>query len=106
MLGGNQPVVSMPGNGAEGHNPGLRKLRAGTGGQASERCLIIIVIVYDCGRHGGSGEQLALRAIWEAIARHKQVVIAGDLNAHSQMWNVRVTSRRNSPFWENLITDH
>ena len=28
------------------------------------------------------------------------------MNAHSQMWNGRATSRRNAPFWENLITDH
>jgi len=66
----------------------------------------IIVNVYDCGRQGGSRERLAQRANWEAITRHSQVIIAGDMNAHSHMWNGRVTSRRNAPFWENLISDH
>ena len=28
------------------------------------------------------------------------------MNAHSQMWNRRATSRQNAPFWENLITNH
>jgi len=67
---------------------------------------IIIVNIYDRKLYGGSGERLAQRANWEAIARHNQVVIAGDMNVHSQMWNGRATSRRNASFWENLITDH
>jgi len=67
---------------------------------------IIIINVYDCERYGGSGERLAQHANWEAIASHSQVIIAGDMNAHSQMWNGRATSRRNAPFWENLITNH
>jgi len=67
---------------------------------------IIIVNVYDCGWQAGSGELLAQRANWEAITRHSQVIIAGDMNAHSLMWNGRVTSRRNAPFWENLNSDH
>jgi len=67
---------------------------------------IIIVNVYDRGQQGGSGERLAQWVNWEAITRHSQVIIAGDMNAHSQMWNGRVTSRRNAPFWENLISDH
>jgi len=62
--------------------------------------------VYDRGRQGGSGEWLAQRANWEAITRYNQVIIAGDMNTHSQMWNGRATSRRNVPFWENLISDH
>jgi len=28
------------------------------------------------------------------------------MNAYSQMWNGRATSRRNVPFWENHITNH
>ena len=34
------------------------------------------------------------------------MIIAGNMNAHSQMWNGRATSRWNAPFWENLISDH
>jgi len=67
---------------------------------------IIIVNVYDRGRQRGSGERLAQRANWEAITRYSQVIIVGDMIAHSQMWNGWATSRRNTPYWENLISDH
>jgi len=68
--------------------------------------LIIIINVYDRERYGDSGEWLAQHANWEAIASHSQVIITGDMNAHSQIWNGRATSRWNAPFWENLITNH
>jgi len=67
---------------------------------------IIIVNVYDCRRQWGSGERLAQWVNWEANTRHSQVIIAGDMNTQSQMWNGRATSRQNGPFWENLISDH
>jgi len=66
---------------------------------------IIIVNVYDRRWQGGSEERLAQWANWKAITRHSQVIITGDMNAHSQMWNGRATSRQNAPFWENLISD-
>jgi hypothetical protein len=31
------------------------------------------------------------------------VIIAGDMNAHSTIWNGRATGRRNAVFWEDLI---
>jgi len=61
--------------------------------------LIIIMNVYNRERYGGSGDWLAQHANWEAIASHSQVIIAGDMNAHSQMWNQRAMSWRNAPFW-------
>ena len=35
-----------------------------------------------------------------------RVIVAGDMNAHSTMWNGRTTTPRNQSFWENLIVDH
>ena len=32
--------------------------------------------------------------------------MAGDMNAHSTMWDGRAIAPRNHTFWENLIVDH
>ena len=61
---------------------------------------IVIANVYD--RQSGS-ERPAQKAKWGEIAKQKRVIIAGDMNAHSQMWNPRAKYRRNATFWEDLI---
>jgi len=33
------------------------------------------------------------------------VIIAGDMNAHSRVWNGRATGRKNAYFWEKLIKE-
>ena len=50
-----------------------------------------------------AGEGPAQRAKWGEIAKQKQIIIAGDMNAHSEMWNPRAKYRRNATFWEDLI---
>jgi len=66
---------------------------------------IIIANVYD--RHAGSeNNRPAQRAGWGEIARHRRVVIAGDMNAHSKLWNPRTTRPRNNAFWEQLIEEN
>ena len=66
---------------------------------------VVIANVYD--RHAGSErDRPAQRARWGEIARHRKVVIAGDMNAHSKLWNPRTTRPRNHVFWEDLIQDH
>ena len=49
-------------------------------------------------------------ALWEAIMhRETRTIVAGDMNAHSRMWNARVSNtvnRSNALFWENLIEDN
>jgi len=63
---------------------------------------IIIANVYD---QGDRSEAIrpAQRAVWGEIARHRRVIIAADMNAHSKMWNPRSTCNRNHIFWEQLI---
>jgi len=59
--------------------------------------VVVIANVYD--RHSGSERNRpAQRARWGEIARHRKVVIAGDMNAHSKMWNPRTTRPRNNGF--------
>jgi len=63
---------------------------------------IIIANVYD--RHEGrEGNRPVQRAAWTKIARHRRVIVAGDMNAHSKMWNPMATRNRNHIFWEQLI---
>jgi hypothetical protein len=64
---------------------------------------LTIVNVYD--RHEADGQRPAQKANWSAIAKSARVVIAGDMNAHSKMWNPKVTRRQNATFWEKLIED-
>jgi len=55
---------------------------------------IIIANFYD--RHAGSeNNRPAQHPGWGEIARHRRVVIAGDMNAHSKLWNPRTTRPRN-----------
>ena len=53
---------------------------------------IVIANVYD--RHEGRDEanRPAQRAAWGEIAQHRRVIVAGDMNAHSKMWNPKATS--------------
>ena len=90
----------------------LRNLAAGTanhvqvvevtppGGES-----IIIANVYD--RHAGSeNNRPAQRAGCGEIAQHRRVIIAGDMNAHSKLWNPRTTRPRNNALWEQLIEEN
>jgi len=63
---------------------------------------ITIANVYDQWRDEGRPAQ---RADWGAIAKSAGVIIAGDMNAHSTVWNGRVTRRKNAVFWEKLIEE-
>ena len=70
------------------------------GGQA-----VTIANVYD--RHAGSERECpAQQARWGEIASHRRVVIAGDMNAHSKLWNPMAIRPRNHIFWEELIQNH
>jgi len=66
---------------------------------------IVIADVYD--RHEGRDEanRSAQRAAWGEIAKHRRVIVAGDMNAHSKMWNPKATYNKNHTFWERLITE-
>jgi len=65
---------------------------------------IVIANTYD--QHEGSeANRPAQRAAWTEIARHQRVIIAGDMNAHSKVWNPRATRNRNHAFWEQLIEE-
>jgi len=66
------------------------------------RPAITIANVYDQWREGGRPAQ---RADWGAIAKSARVIIAGDMNAHSTVWNGRATGRKNAVFWEKLIEE-
>jgi len=65
---------------------------------------IIIANVYNQ-RVGSEAVRPAQQAAWREIARHRRVTIAGDMNAHSKMWNPRATRSRNHTFWERLIKE-
>jgi len=65
---------------------------------------IIIANVYD--QHDGSeANRPAQRAAWREIARHGRVIVAGDMNAHSKVWNPLTRRNRNHTFWARLISD-
>ena len=64
---------------------------------------IVIVNVYD---RGSVGQRPAQAVQWDNVMRYSRVIVAGDMNAHSLMWNPKAGSRRNAVFWENLITEH
>ena len=51
-------------------------------------------------------QQPAQAVQWDNVMRHSRVIVAGDMNAHSLMWNPKAGSRQNAVFWENLITEH
>ena len=63
---------------------------------------ITIANVYDQWRDVGRPAQ---HADWGAIAKSARVIIAGDMNAHSTVWNGRVTGWKNAIFWEKLIEE-
>jgi len=65
---------------------------------------IIIANVYDQGE-GSVAIRPVQGAAWTEIARHRRVIVAGDTNAHSKMWNPMVTRNRNHAFWEQLINE-
>jgi len=58
-------------------------------------------------RHEGKDEanRPAQHAAWGEIAKHRRVIVAGDMNAHSKMWNPKATYNKNHTFWERLITE-
>ena len=64
----------------------------------------VIANVYD--RHEGSkANRPSQRAAWGEMAKHRRVIIAGDMNAHSKMWDPQATYSRNYIFWERLIDE-
>ena len=65
---------------------------------------IIIANVYDQGV-GSEAVRPAQQAAWSKITRHRRVIIAGDMNAHSKRWNPRATRPRNHTFGERLIEE-
>jgi len=66
---------------------------------------IRVVNVYE--RTPKRGEpRIAQQADWGAIMVALKVVVAGDMNAHSLMWNGRCAKRYNDQFCERLIEDH
>ena len=68
--------------------------------------MVLVANVYD--RHkGGEGNRPAQKTAWGEIAKVDQVVIAGDMNAYSKMWNSRTTRpSRNNVFRERVIRDN
>jgi hypothetical protein len=63
-----------------------------------------VINVYD-GKRGR--DRPAQRADWGKILEgSKKVVVAGDMNAHSKIWNPRAEKRRNATFWEEIIEQH
>jgi len=66
---------------------------------------VVLVNVYDQRPQGGQ-KWFAQQVDWEAIMAGGRVVIAGDMNAHSQKWNPKATKRRNATFREALIEKH
>jgi len=65
---------------------------------------IVIANVYD--RHEGSeSKRPAQEAQWGEITKQRRVIIAGVMNAHSKLWNPRLTRSRNNVFWERLIQE-
>jgi endonuclease/exonuclease/phosphatase family metal-dependent hydrolase len=65
---------------------------------------VMVINVYD-GKQ--ERERPAQRADWKKILRRsKNVVVAGDMNAHSKTWNPRAEKWRNATFWEDIIEQH
>jgi len=69
------------------------------------REMVVMVNVYDQRPQEGQ-KRLVQQADWEAIMAGGRVVVAGDMNAHSQKWNPKATRPRNATFWEDLIEKH
>jgi hypothetical protein len=44
-----------------------------------------------------------IRRIWGAIVATDRLIVAGDMNARSELWNPRRARRSNTGFWEGLI---
>jgi hypothetical protein len=70
---------------------------------ASGKLPIMIVNVYDQRRWDET--RPAQRADWGAIAKFERIIIAGDMNTRSTVWNGSVTGRKNAVFWEKLIEE-
>jgi len=66
--------------------------------------LIVVANLYD--RHTMmETDRPAQKAAWGEIAKQKRVIIAGDMNTYSKMWNPKAEYRRKAGFWENLIEE-
>ena len=52
---------------------------------------IIITNVYDWHEGADDKNRPVQHAAWGEIAKHWRVIIAGDMNGHSKMWNPRAT---------------
>lgn len=61
---------------------------------------VTLVNVYDQKR---GSERPAQKAEWGTILAGSRVVVAGDMNAHSKMWNPQARGRKNATFWEEVI---
>jgi hypothetical protein len=58
-----------------------------------------------CLRSVAGGTRQVQRANWDAIAQSARMIVMGDVNAHSTVWNGRATGRRNAGFGEKLTED-
>ena len=67
---------------------------------------IRVVNVYDRNPQAAGSPRPAHQANWAEIMSAPRVIVAGDMNAHSTMWNGRAIAPRNHTFWENLIVHH
>ena len=65
-----------------------------------------MVNVYDRNLQAWRNPRAAHQANWPEIMSAPRVIVAGDMNAHSPMWNGRAVALRNRAFWENLIETH
>jgi hypothetical protein len=63
---------------------------------------IVIANIYDQDE-ASEAIRPAEYAAWGEIASHRRVIIAGDMNAQSKMWNPRSTSNRNHTFCDQHI---
>ena len=68
---------------------------------------IRIVNVYDQARSNKKKDYIrpCQLADWTAIKLVEKLIIAGDINAHSQRWNPRCKTKRNHIFWEEMLED-
>jgi hypothetical protein len=65
---------------------------------------VTLVNVYDGKREG---QRPAQRGDWGKImGGAKKVIVAGDMNAHSKMWNPKTKKRRNATFWEGIVEEY
>jgi hypothetical protein len=68
----------------------------------------IKVVNIDDQRTRETGERPAMRQDWKKVIRQGggSTVLTGDLNAHSQCWDLRCTEWREAIYWDATIDKH